>query len=85
MGKLVHVEIVSASKFSMVAKVLVGDGPFRRPNKNDPLKTGQVSGVRHFLNEGNDKNFLFVKWSVVILFVAFAFKVFQFLHFNLQE
>lgn len=85
MGKLVNVEIVGSTKFSMLAKVLVGDGSFSRPNKNEPLKTGQVSGVKTFLKEGNGINFLIVKWSIVILFVAFALKVFQFLHFNLHE
>jgi len=85
MGKMVNVEIVSTTKFSMIARILDGAVTCFRPNKNEPLKMGQVSGLQKMRCRKSYVNFLAIKCSAVFLFIAFAFKMFQYFHFSTRE
>jgi hypothetical protein len=79
MGKMVSVEIVSASKFSMVGRVI--DGSVQRPTDFEPLKVGQVSGVSEVFRKDltrENSTYLIFKWSFVICLFALGFRLIQF-------
>lgn len=44
MGKMVEVEIVECTKFSMKGKLLDENYLHQQPNVNTPLKKGEISG-----------------------------------------
>lgn len=78
MGKIVQVEIVSASKFSMVGKII--DGSVQRPTNYEVLKKGQVSGVQFGAAGRCDDaptRFIF-KWSFLLFVVILIVRMAQF-------
>ena len=50
MGKLVDVQIISASKFSLMSRPIVNQTP-QRPDVPEALPKGQLSGVAGPVNE----------------------------------
>ncbi len=84
LGNMVEVEIVQATKFSMIGQLL--DGSIQSPNDIRPLKLGQVSG----LTAQSDKKFKRIqqnsnlfKWSFAICLFVLILRFFQLLFWML--
>lgn len=80
MGKTVQVEIVAATKFSMVGKVITGS--VLRPTEFEPLKAGQVSGVgvkksSSEVQQPEERNLALqlFKWSFLFSLLAFFYRI----------
>lgn len=70
LGKVVNVEIVSVSKFSMMGRVLDATGA----NEVTPLKAGQVSGVA---TQADNSSLFLMKWSLLFALFVLCFRIFQ--------
>ena len=83
MGKTVQVEIVGATKFSMVGKVI--SGSVLRPTAFEPLKAGEVSGagivaqkpIAEQQTDAGTSTFQIIKWSLLFCLIAYVLSILE--------
>lgn len=68
MGKMVQVQIKSATKFSMIAEPVSNN--LIKPGLANPLKKGEISG--HQMTSAKSSN---IYYAVIAVFVAFIFRL----------
>ena len=77
MGKVVQVEIIGSTKFSMISRVV--DGSVQSPTDIEPLKLGQISGAAvttsYESSLGETSNYFIFKWSFVLCLLALLFRL----------